>query len=355
VLWSRVTTELMKTESMPLVVGLSGAALDAEEMAALERVQPAGIILFSRNISAREQVRKLIGTVSELEPRPFVTVDLEGGTVNRLTALWGELPTAAEAGAAGRRAVRALGEAAGAACRSLGIHLDLAPVVDLHCSGGCVGEQGRCFSDNPERIAVLAHVFNEGLAEWGVSGCIKHFPGLGPVPIDTHEELPVLDLTEAELERHIAVFEELGPEFPVVMVAHVVVPGLGDADQPASLSRPVIERASNLPGSPVVVADDLEMGALDSFGDLPDRVVAAVLARNHGLFVCNALDRLDDILARLDELASTDSTLGARLTEMSARMGTLRRDLLQKAAAVPTPDDETVAQLWQQARREAAQ
>jgi beta-N-acetylhexosaminidase len=334
----------MKTESMPLVVGLPGTTLGAEEKAVLERIQPAGVILFSRNISTPEQVRELVGAIRELEPRPFVTADLEGGVVNRLSGLWGELPTAAAAGAAGRRAVRSLGEAAGAACRNLGIHLDLAPVVDLDCPGGCLGGQERCFSDDPERVAVLARVFNEGLAEWGVSGCTKHFPGLGPVPADTHKELPVLELDEAALERHMAVFAKLGPEFPAVMVGHVVVPGLGDAEQPAKL-----------PGSPVVLADDLEMGALDGVGDLPERVVAAVHARNHGVLVCNAFDRLDDIMTRLNDLSSTDSTLGARWTEMSARMGTLRRDLLQRSAAVPAPDDTTVEQLWQQARREAAQ
>jgi len=291
---------------MPLVVGLPGTTLGAEEKVILERVQPAGVILFSRNISTPEQVRKLVGAIRELEPRPF--------------------------------------EAAGAACRNLGIHLDLAPVVDLDCPDGCLGVQGRCFSQDPERVVILARVFNQGLAEWGVSGCTKHFPGLGPVLADTHEELPILELDEAALDSHLAVFEELGPDFPAVMVAHAIVPGLGDAERPASLSRAVVERASKLPGSPVVLADDLEMGALDAVGDLPERVVAAVHARNHGVLVCNAFDRLDDIMARLNDL---------RLTEMSARMGTLRRDLLQRAAAVPAPDDATVEQLWQQARREA--
>ena len=66
-----------------------------------------------------------------IEPRPFVSVDLEGGVVNRMAGLWGELPAPSLAALAGRRAVRALGEASGAACRALGVHLDLAPVVDL--------------------------------------------------------------------------------------------------------------------------------------------------------------------------------------------------------------------------------
>ena len=186
-----------------------------------------------------------------------------------------------------------------------------------------------------------------------MTGCSKHFPGLGWVPADTHVDLPVLDLAEAELARQISVFEMLGPVFPAVMMAHVVVPGLGDGERPASLSRTVVEMAASLPGSPVVLSDDIEMGALDEWGDLPERVALALAARNHGVLVCKAFDRLDDIVEHLNELAATDSTISSRVTEMAARMGTFRNEVCQKAAAVPAPDDATVAQLWEQARREA--
>jgi beta-N-acetylhexosaminidase len=345
----------MKIESMPLVVGVPSTVLGAEERRILEKVQPAGVILFARNVETAEQTRELVASLGNLEPRPFVAVDLEGGIVNRLSALWGELPTPAQAGAAGRRAVRALGEAAGAACCSLGIQLDLAPVVDLEHPDGLLHRQGRCFSDNPERVVVLARIFNEGLAEWGVTGCLKHFPGLGAVPTDTHEELPILEPDEEEIERHLGVFKALAPEIPVVMVGHVVIPALGDAERPASLSRTVVDRAVGLPGAPVILSDDLEMGALDGWGDLPERVEAALRARNHGVLVCKAFDRLEEIAAHLTERSAFDSALGTRLTEMAARMGTLRRDLCQRRAAVPAPDDTTIAQLWEHARREAAQ
>jgi hypothetical protein len=105
----------------------------------------------------------------------------------------------------------------------------------------------------------------------------------------------------------------------------------------------------------VVLADDLEMGALREWGDLPDRVTAALHARNHGLLICNACDRIEEIANHLRESATADPIVATRLVEMAARMGTLARDVQQRAAAVPAPDDETVAQLWEQARREAAQ
>jgi beta-N-acetylhexosaminidase len=205
---------MKRTDLFPLVVGLPGTTVTNDDKALLERVRPAGVILFSRNIETPDQTRELVARLEDLEPLPFVTADLEGGTVNRLSALWGDLPAPADAAAAGRRAMRALGEAAGAACRSLGIELDLAPVVDLDCPGGCVGEQGRCLGSDPDRVVVLARIFNEGLGKWGVSGCSKHFPGLGPVPADTHAELPILESDEKELARQLEVFAELGPSAP---------------------------------------------------------------------------------------------------------------------------------------------
>ena len=182
----------MTTDFSPLIVGVPGPHLEIRELAVLEHVRPAGIILFARNVDTADQVRELVATFKELEPRPFVAVDLEGGVVNRLSGIWGDLPSPSAAAAAGRRAVRDLGEAAGASCRALGIHLDLAPVVDLDRPDGLIPRQGRCFGDNPERVATLARVFNDGLATWGVAGCLKHFPGLGSVVVDTHEELPTL-------------------------------------------------------------------------------------------------------------------------------------------------------------------
>ncbi len=342
----------MKAENRPLVVGLEGTSLGSGELEILALVKPAGVILFGRNVASPDQVRELARQLQELEPQPFVCVDLEGGLVNRLEPLWGRLPSPARAAAKGRRGVRALGEAAGAACRALGIHIDLAPVVDLTCEGCLVAGQERTVSADPDRTAVLGGVFAEGLASWCVGGCLKHFPGLGAVDVDTHLELPILALDAAGMAPHLRAFEALSQQVPLVMTAHVIVPALGDSDTPASLSATVVKRAAALPGNPVVLSDDLEMGALERFGDLPDRVVAALRARNHGALVCKSFRRLMEIADRLDEEWEVDTRFRARVDDVAARLGTLGRDVIRAAASVPAPDDDTVAQLWEMARRE---
>ncbi len=337
----------MNGDPLPLVVGLPGTVLTAAERAVLERVRPTGVILFARNIGSAEQVRELVAALRELEPSPFVCIDLEGGAVNRLAGVWGPLPSPAEAAAAGLRAVRALGEAAGAGCRSLGIHLDLAPAVDLECPDGVLARQSRCLSDDPERVATLARVFVQGLRSWSVEGCLKHFPGIGALAADTHDQLPFLAAGERELKPHLDAFATLSEEVPVVMVGHVVVPSLGDDQRPASLSPTIVKRAARLPGSPLLLSDDLEMGALAEWGDLPERVLAVLRAQNHGALVCSAFDRLDEIAALVRAEA------GPKLV-LSTRLDTFRRDLGRTLASVPAPDDTTVAQLWDLARQKAA-
>ncbi len=339
------------TEVLPLIVGIPGTGLSSSEFAVLESVRPAGVILFARNISSAPQVRSLVANIEDLEPRPFVAVDLEGGLVNRLSSLWGQLPSPAAAAAAGRRAVRDLGEAAGAACRALGIHLDFAPVIDLDRPGGLIPSQERCLSDDPERVASLARVFHEGLSAWGVEGCLKHFPGLGGVDVDTHVALPTLPFEDHN--PHLQAFVSLSCDIPLVMVGHAIAPDLGDATRPASLSRTVVDQAAELPGSPIILSDDLEMGAIANLADLPILVVKAIRARNHGILVCNAFDRLQEIADLIDDTSRSDPGFKTRVNAAAARLGTLRRDLCQKAAAVPRPDDETVAQLWHQARSTA--
>lgn len=336
---------------LPLIVGIPGPRLDEKEIQILDAISPAGIILFARNIVDTEQVRGLTRQLRELEPRPFLTIDLEGGMVNRLSAIWGELPSPSAAAEAGTRAVQALGVAAGAACRFFGIQQDLAPVIDLHRPEGLLAKQKRTLGQAPEEVIRQACAFHQGLAQWCVGGCLKHFPGLGAIEADTHLELPRLDIPKEELSQSLEVFEKLSEEIPVVMVGHVVVPSLGDDECPASLSRGLVQQALDLPGHPVVLSDDLEMGALDHLGDLPDLVLGALKVHHHGVLICSAFDRLQEIAGRLEAEKDADPSFGLRLDEDIARLGTLGHELCRHSASIPAPDEATVAQLWDHARQ----
>ncbi len=122
----------------------------------------------------------------------------------------GPLPPSAEAARAGTAAVRALGAAAGAACAHFGIGVDFAPVVDVARPEGWLGSEERCLGGTPAEVQGAAAAYLQGLESFGVSGCLKHYPGLGSGAVDSHRELP-LWMTPRRRTRRCSTRCDAGP------------------------------------------------------------------------------------------------------------------------------------------------
>lgn len=299
-----------------LVCGVAGPELDAAERALLQGLRPGGIVLFARNVVDRPQLIALTAELLALPSRPYLAVDLEGGRVNRLEPLVGQLPSAANAASAGLSAVRALAEAAAAACAHFGIGVDFAPVVDVARPGGWLGGEERCLGTTERAVRGAAAAYLEGLESFGVCGCLKHYPGLGSGAVDSHRELPLLDDCAA---AEAGLFHALLAPGRAVMVAHALAPALGEAACPASLSRTVVDRLRRLAGGPLI-ADDLEMGALSAYGSIPERAAAALGAGCDQVLVCNALDARAGVVSHVEAAARRDPVLAAGLRASEARV-----------------------------------
>ena len=305
-----------------LACGVAATTLDRQERSLLEELRPGGIVLFARNVRNPGQLRALAAELRALPSHPYVAVDLEGGRVNRLEELVGTLPAPADAARAGTAAVRALGRAVGAICAHFGITLDFAPVLDVARRGGWLATESRCLGTTPARVAQAAKVFLAGMEGFGVSACLKHYPGLGSGTVDSHRELPTL----AEVVKEDAkVFQDLAEPYRAVMVAHALAPALGEHMLPASLSAALLRTLPAERCGPVL-ADDLEMGALRSFGTIPERAVAALLAGCDQVLVCNALDERRPVVERVTRHAESDEQLAARLRASEARLGSFARE-----------------------------
>jgi beta-N-acetylhexosaminidase len=310
-----------------LVCGIAGMTLDAEERSLLEEVRPGGIVLFARNVADCGQLAALVRELLGLPSRPYVAIDLEGGRVNRLQGLLGPLPPAAQAARAGILAVRTLAEAAAAACAHFGIGVDFAPVVDVAWPEGWLGSEARCLGSVPAQVQAAAAAYLQGLESFGVSGCLKHYPGLGSGAVDSHRELPLLDDCAVE---DAAVFRALAAPGRAVMVAHALAPALGEAACPASLSRTVVAplRAVAAP----LVADDLEMGALSAYGAIPERAAAALGAGCDQVLLCNALAARGEVVEHVADAAGRDPVLAAILRESEARAAGFGRGVLSRVS-----------------------
>jgi len=310
-----------------LVCGIEGPGISAEEQALLTSLAPGGIILFARNVESVGQVHTLTAALRELPGNPFVAVDLEGGAVNRLRGLVGELPSPAHLAPLGHAGAFALGEACGAVCAALGITVDLAPVVDVGGEGSYVGGEGRCWGTTVEEVVERAAAFLAGLEAYGVQACLKHFPGLGSGAVDSHRELPVLGDV---VRQHVEAFRPLAGPGRAVMVAHALAPALGEALAPASLSARVVGSVPQ--GCGPVLADDLEMGALAGWGSLPERAAAALSAGCDGVLVCNALDAREAVVAHVARWADRDQELRFRLARAGAKVASFGRGPLRSVS-----------------------
>lgn len=234
----------------------------------------------------------------------FVAVDDEGGRVQRLDGLAGDLPSARRQGAelsTGR--ITELAAARATTMRGVGVNMDLAPVVDVsdQADGDVIGD--RAYGADAATVVRNAGSFADGLRSGGVLPVLKHFPGHGHASGDSHDGL-VLTPTLDDLRRvDLVPYQELLDRGPVaVMVGHLAVPGLTEADTPASLSRATYRFLREEMGfGGLAITDDLAgMGAVSDRYDAPAAAEAAVVAGADLALLSQATDPIP-IIDRLDQ------------------------------------------------------
>lgn len=270
----------------PAIFGLSGLTLTDDERAFFRDADPAGYILFGRNVQDRAQLRALTDALREIHGRArlLITIDQEGGRVCRMKPPEWPVYPAGEAfdrlyelaPASAIEAARANAEALGHDLAEVGITCTHAPVLDVRQSGAHDVIGDRAYGSEPMRVAAIGRAVLDGLERAGICGTIKHMPGHGRSMVDTHKELPTVTASEAELEVDIAPFKALA-DAPMAMTGHLVFTAW-DADHPATQSPTVIERVirQRIGFGGLLLTDDLDMEALS--GTVPDRAAAAVAA-----------------------------------------------------------------------------
>jgi beta-N-acetylhexosaminidase len=293
-------------------IGISGPALTDDERALLADYPPRAVILFKRNLENADAVRALTRELAELPGNPWLCVDQEGGRVDRFRDLLGSSLSFADAARSSR--ARRAGELAGVACRVLGFDVDLAPVVDRRLPE--TSERflaGRCASADPEAVIAGASAFLEGLHFAGVSGCVKHFPGLGRAGADTHLSLPALEDDPDQEALDLAPFAGTMDLAGAVMISHAAGPDGIPASLSPARSTVLLRRSLGFTGA--AFSDDLEMGALSHFGSLPERCVRAAQAGCDLLFVCSRIDEYAACVNAVQRMVGGD-----RCAEASARL-----------------------------------
>lgn len=304
---------------LPAIFGVSGPVLTDKERSFFRESNPAGYILFGRNIVDQAQVRALTDSLRALSGRDNlpILIDQEGGRVARMAAPnWPAFPSGAVFDALYERAPASAIEAARINARALavmlaecGITVDCLPLLDVRQPGASDVIGDRALGSEPMRVAALGRAILSGLSAGGVVGVVKHIPGHGRALLDTHKALPVVDASDTELASDLAPFAALR-DAPMAMTCHVVF-SAWDAERPATHSPYVIQKIirERVGFTGLLMTDDLDMEALS--GDVPSRAARAIAAGCDIALNCWA--RMDDMVGIANQLPTMSAEVRARL------------------------------------------
>ena len=310
----------------PLILGLAGPVLTDEERGFFREVDPAGFILFKRNVVDRAQMRALTDALHVIAGREDVPIliDQEGGRVARMQPpIWPAFPPGAAfdrlydvAPMSAIEAARANAQALGVMLREVGVTVDCLPLLDVRQPGAhdIIGD--RALGQEPLRVAALGRATLEGLRAGGAVGVIKHIPGHGRATADSHVELPVVEASAEELETDLQPFMALN-RAPMGMTAHVVYTAW-DPDRPGSLSPKVIGEIirDRIGFDGLLMSDDLGMHALE--GRFADRTAGVIAAG------CDIALHCSGDMAEMQDCAKGVSEIAPRARErLQAAMATI--------------------------------
>lgn len=328
----------------PAIFGIAGPELSADERAFFRDSDPAGYILFGRNVQSRAQVRALTDELRGIHgrDRTFICIDQEGGRVARMKPPeWLAFPTGEAfdrlyelAPASAIEAARVNAQALGLDLAEVGISVDCLPLLDVRQPGANDVIGDRALGSEPMRVAALGRAVLQGLAAAGVAGVIKHMPGHGRTTTDTHKALPTVTASEEELELDLAPFRALAST-PIGMTGHLLFTAW-DVENPATQSPfvvgEIIRKRIGFDG--LLLTDDLDMEALS--GSVPERAARAIAAGCDIALNCWA--KMDDMVGIAKVLPAMPAVTSARLDRALAATDVTAPDLAPQAALLAKRD-----------------
>jgi beta-N-acetylhexosaminidase len=273
-----------------IIFGFYGTNLNTKDPVykAVKEGKAGSILLYRRNISTtntRQKLKKLVDGFQVAAPIPlFVTIDQEGGLVNRFDSLPGfpSMPSALFFGSKNDTALTArFADTTASLLSSMGINLNYAPVLDLH-NRSCpvMGARRRCFSAKPEIVAAHAEQVIQSHSRYHVHAVAKHFPGHGNATTDSH--YGITDVTKTwkaeELEPYRRLIQD--GKMKAIMTAHIVNRKLDPSGLPATLSKKIITGLlrDSLHFDGPVFSDDMQMQAISKQYGLEESIRLALEA-----------------------------------------------------------------------------
>ena len=309
------------------IFGLSGPVMTADEAAFFRDANPAGYIIFKRNVVDRDQLRALTDSLRALNGRGDVPIliDQEGGRVQRMgPPEWPAFPAGTAFDAlydvapmSAIEAARVNAKAIALTLAEVGINVDCAPLLDVRVPETHPAIGDRALGSDPMRVAALGRAVLDGFREGGVVGVIKHMPGQGRAVVDSHHDLPVVTADDAALESDLSAFRRLNTA-PMGMTGHIVFEAW-DSEHCATMSPTIISDVirGRIGFDGLLMSDDLDMNALK--GDVSDRAANCIAAGCD--LALNCWGRMDEMIAIAGKVGAMTTRAHERLAAAMATIG----------------------------------
>lgn len=286
-----------------ILIGVPGTGVDSTVLKEIQEGKAGSIIFFEKNVSAKNsysRLKEMAWTYQKAAPIPlFISIDQEGGKVNRLKEKYG-FPKSLSAASmsASIDSVRYYGETTAATLIGLGINVNFAPVVDLATNpdNPVIAKVERSFSANEDSVTLYAKEFIKTHRKLGVITVLKHFPGHGSSKDDTH--FGIADVTKTWETKELKPYQTLidSGYVDAIMTAHIVNRNLDNKGLPGTLSKRILDSLlrKSLKFDGVVFSDDMQMHAITQHYGFEEAIKLAVNAGVDILTFSNNIQNSED-------------------------------------------------------------
>ena len=330
----------MTNAALVTLGSIASTQLSLEERQFISASQPAGVTLFSRNVSRKKQeegvrfVSQLQSLRSPGDPPYFIAVDQEGGRVSRFRTLVPDLGPSLhiEEGKVTKEVLKKIqnyGYKLGSTLSQFGVNVNFAPVVDLLTSVSKAAIGDRAFSDDIDKVVLRAESFLNGLHQGGIFCSLKHFPGLGSVQQDTHFASGVSNVSWEELNQtDLLPYYVMAKKAQMIMITHsryINICSLEATRSPFFLTKLLREKIGF---KGLTVSDDMMMDAV-RFADIEwkEFMVESIAAGCDLILICKGLDHWRMAVEALASQAKKSYFFSRRLEEAATKVMAFRQKL----------------------------
>ncbi len=255
----------------PIIINIDSTVISSNEEKLLRNNLVGGVILFEHNYLHKKQIKKLINDIKKVNCNILISVDHEGGRVQRFKDEFTKLPSFESIGRVYTKDEKLAeeiaynsGYVAGYELKSIGIDINFSPVIDLSSKSNVLNE--RTFSSTPKIVSKLASRYITGLIDNGIIPVLKHYPGHGLVVSDTHKEICSSELSMNDIDKHMSVFKDITKDFNVpLMTSHIKFSNIDSNPVTTSSKWLKIISKDNFENRNFFISDDLEMSGVSKY------------------------------------------------------------------------------------------